>query len=582
MASRPQRFSESPYFIPVLIAAGLAVVGILLYANTLPNKMFWDDYETILNNQFVHDWRHFPDFFSQNLTAGAGDASNYWRPMLLVVFAAEWHLWGAAPAGYHVVNTACHILGAILLFFLLREIFESIPLAAIPSLIFLTHPLQTEAVTYVSGLGDPLSACFMLAAFITYERARRKGRPFASPWYWTSLAGYALAIMAKETAIVLAALIAARELLLPQAADDPWKRRAQNAAIYTPPFFSIAAAYLALRATALNFQGAFNFYGADTPFTHYSYRIFTFFESLAVYAKLFFVPYPLHVERDIPVAITLFAPLPIAGAFIFAFLAAAAFACARRHPAVTFGIAWFFIALSPMSNLAVTINALIYEHWLYLPMVGIALALSALALELVSRRPALAVPALTTFGVLIVAASALTVARNRDWRNPIAFYAQTLRYVPPNYRILINLGLAYADNGDFARAKSSYEDAAHIEPYTPTAFQDLGALGLASGKPQDAVNNLETAITLDQKNPAPYLILAEAYLAEKDPVDARKALEDSLRYAGAKPETLFALASIAETQNDATAARIYLEEALRLDPGNTDARDAFAHLKPEP
>src|SRR3989344_3556288 len=67
---------------------GITLLGIVLYANTLNNQMFWDDNDFILNNQYVHNWKNIPQYFSENLIAGVGLVSDYWRPVLLMVFSA--------------------------------------------------------------------------------------------------------------------------------------------------------------------------------------------------------------------------------------------------------------------------------------------------------------------------------------------------------------------------------------------------------------------------------------------------------------------------------------------------------------
>src|SRR3989338_10320922 len=102
----------------------LVLVGFGVYANSFQNKMFWDDDDGILKNAYVRDWGYFPKYFSENLIAGAGLVSNYWRPMLLMMYSTEWQLWGANPVGYHVVDTTIHIGAAILLFFLLQKLFK--------------------------------------------------------------------------------------------------------------------------------------------------------------------------------------------------------------------------------------------------------------------------------------------------------------------------------------------------------------------------------------------------------------------------------------------------------------------------
>lgn len=563
-------------FYSLLAVGFICVAGVLLYANTIHNKMFWDDNDGILNNQYVHDWRYFPRFFSENLIAGSNLVSNYWRPALLTVFAAEWHLWGPQVEGYHAVNAAFHTADAALLFLFLADLPASIPVAALAAATFLVHPAQTEAVAYVSGLGDPLSAFFLLAALICYMRARRRGTLWRSWHYYAALALYCLALMSKETAIVLPALVALIEILFPDEGKG-WKPRLKSAAAASWPFFSVAAAYVGLRATVLNFADTFNLYGRATPFTeHFSYRLFTFLESLPIYAKILIFPYPLHAERTIPVAVSFFSPLVMGGALIVLALAAAALFSFRRHPIIAFGLLWSAVVFSPTSNLLVPINALIYEHWLYLPLAGLVLALFEAGRLFLSRFPKFALPAAAFLSVTLVSFSALTVIRNHDWRNPIAFYTQTLRYSAPDYRILNNLGMAYADAGDPSLAMPLYEKALALDPKNPVAYHNLGNAYLEEGDAASAVRNFDAAISLDPKFIFSYDALANLYLSDGDYAGARQILLKLLPNAGDKPGVLAALASVAEAQGDAESAADYLNQALALDPGN---REAAAMLK---
>src|SRR3990167_4919130 len=94
----------------------LVVLGFSIYGNTLNNELFWDDDQFILENKYIRDWESFPKFFSENVIAGAGRSSDYWRPALLTVFSIEWHMWGDSPFGFHLTNTLFHIAGAVFLF----------------------------------------------------------------------------------------------------------------------------------------------------------------------------------------------------------------------------------------------------------------------------------------------------------------------------------------------------------------------------------------------------------------------------------------------------------------------------------
>src|SRR5574344_2749880 len=128
-----------------LILLFMVIVGFFIYANSLPNKLFWDDDDMITNNIYIKDWSYLPNYFSENLIAGAGQVSNYWRPLLLVSFAVDYHIFGLNQAGYHLVNLFWHLLSAWLIYLLLYQLSKKQWLSFLPALLFLVHLLQTEA-----------------------------------------------------------------------------------------------------------------------------------------------------------------------------------------------------------------------------------------------------------------------------------------------------------------------------------------------------------------------------------------------------------------------------------------------------
>lgn len=372
MSQRLHLFKKpfSNYFVVLLFIA----IGFVLYINTFQNQLFWDDDDVVLKNQYVQNWRYFPKYFSENLIAGAGLLSNYWRPMLLSVFSLEWHLWRAWTPGYHFVNTSFHITNAVLLFFILFYIFKNRWLAILTALVFLVHPLQTEAVTYVSGLGDPLSVFFMFLGILFYLKFRASDeRLYKNKLYFLSLLMYILALMSKETAIVMPALIFISDFFfLGQDEELSFKEKLKKIGKTIWPFFVLAGVYILLRATVLNFINTFNLYNEENIFTsNFHVRLFTFFRILTVYFSLLFLPLNLHMERSVELATSLNSFSVIFGGLIFVGLLALAFSQFKRFPIVSFGILWFFIGLAPTSNLLIPVSGLLYEHWLYLPLIGI-------------------------------------------------------------------------------------------------------------------------------------------------------------------------------------------------------------------
>jgi hypothetical protein len=158
-----------------LIFVIFLAIGFALYSNSFNNQFFWDDGDSIVNNEYIKDFKYLPNYFSENLIAGSGQTTNYWRPILLTSFAVDYHLYGLNPTGFHVTNTMLHVLVAFLLFILFFKLSNGkkiIPFLA--ALIFLVHPLQTEAITYVAGRADPLSSIFLLLSLIFYINFRKR------------------------------------------------------------------------------------------------------------------------------------------------------------------------------------------------------------------------------------------------------------------------------------------------------------------------------------------------------------------------------------------------------------------------
>lgn len=506
-----------------LIIGLYIVLGFVLYANSFHNQMFWDDNDGIINNAYIKDWHNFPKFFSENLIAGSNLVSNYWRPLLLTVFSLEWHFWQDSVLGYHIVNTIFHILCSIFIYFILKRLFQSRILAFIPGLIFLIHPLQTEAITYVSGLADPLSAFFVLSGiwfYLNYRDSDEKKSDSAP--YILAVVMYILALMTKDSTVIMPGLIAIVDFFYkPQ--NFPLKDRLINTFRNTYSFFITAAVYTLLRATSLNFQNTFNLYNEENVYTsNFHVRLFTFFKVITTYLQLLVWPNHLHMERSIELARSFFSASVIFGALIFFGSIILAVIWRNKYPILSFGILWFFILLFPHSNLLVPTAGLLYEHWLYLPMVGFWLIVAWLIPD---KKPYFRIPAIAVMTILFFIFSHKTLARNRDWHDPITFYNQTLSYAPTSYRIINNLGMAYDEDKNYEQAEQMYRRAIALDPDVPVAYHNLGNTYKELGKLDLAEAEFKTAIAKDPRFIFSYNALAQLYLSQNKRDEARKILE---------------------------------------------------------
>ncbi|MFH1162283.1 MAG: tetratricopeptide repeat protein [Candidatus Jorgensenbacteria bacterium] len=487
--------------------AVLFIAGIAVYANTLNNKMFWDDNDVILNNAYVHNFE-IGKFFSGNMIEGAGFMSDYWRPVLLTVYSIEWKLWGASAPGYHAVNFLVHFANAVLVFLLLSKLLARRAVPFFTALIFLIHPLQTEAVTYVTGLGDPLSLLFTLLGIAAYMRFRAKYQNRGAMLsYGVAALCFILALLSKERAVVFPALLVLLELWLRLVRPHVERFRdwCKNAALALLPFVLIAALYLALRGTVLNFQNTFNIYHAENVYTtSMMVRTSTFFSILPQYISLFFSPITLFMERteNILVVTSLFNPYALAGVIIALIMLLFSIARFKERKGYLFGTLFFAAAILPASGILAPVAGIMFEHYLYAPIVGLSIFAGTGIAEIMGAAWTKDWMRWTAGGLLaiwFISLGVRTVLRNADWRDPIGFYEQTLKYAPTSLRVWNNLGMAYEDKGDIPKAHDAYEHAIALNPQNPIPVYNLGNNYENAGDMQSARKYWEAAKQLDPK-----------------------------------------------------------------------------------
>lgn len=550
----------------------LVITGVLIYINCLPNELFWDDDDFILKNIFIQDWSFWPRLWSENLIAGARLISNYWRPLLSHVFAIEWHLWADWPVGWHAVSIAFHTAASIPLFLLIALLFRNRWLALLTAGMFLVHPAQTEAVVYANAMGDSLASFFVFWGLVWFARFRIAGISASrSNAWWLAFLCYPLALLSKETGILMLAFLALCDGVLqknitPQPKTHPLLRTIS--ALW--PFALTALGYLLLRATVLNFSNSFNFYNTANAFTSsLGMRIAVFFQTLSTYAGILFVPYDLRVERMTQPPHDILTFSTIMGCLLFTALLAAAWLSRHKRPAVTFGILWFFVALAPTSNLFVIINAVVYEHFLYTALVGIWLAVFWIVLEWAgtARRQRIILIALAA---LFMAFSIRTIWRNTDWRTAIGFYEKLVRTAPDSYRVMNNLGMEYAEKGAAHKAMAAYQKAIALDPANAVAYHNIANIYRAAGQRDLAIKNFHKAIELQDSFLFSYIPLAQLYLDKGDYAGARTVLEKLVSVSEDKLSPLSALITIALQEKNYPQARRYLMAARQISPKNAN------------
>ncbi len=238
--------------VPWAAISLILLATFLVYSNTLGFKFVYDDRGQILANVQVHAWRYLPHYFFERVWSFAypGIRGNYYRPLFLLFLLLNYKIFGPYAAGWHLVSVAAHMGVTVLVYLLARRLTGDEGTALIAALIFGLHPVHIESVAWISGITDPLLALFLLPAFLCYLNAREQAAHRRS-WLAGSLALYGLAMLSKETALILPILIFTFEWLWQDAPGPSGLRlvfeRTRTAAARIIPFLLLTFVYLAVR-----------------------------------------------------------------------------------------------------------------------------------------------------------------------------------------------------------------------------------------------------------------------------------------------------------------------------------------------
>jgi tetratricopeptide (TPR) repeat protein len=486
------------------------IIGIAIYFNSFNNQLFWDDDDVIVNNIYTQDLSYFPKYFSENLISGVGQVSNYWRPLLLLSFAIDFQFWGFNPLGYHLINTILHIISAFLGFILLYRLTNKhFLLSFLPALFFLIHPLQTEAVSYVAGRADPLSTVFTLGSLILYTYFRDNKKYL---YLYLSLLLFSLGLLIKEQVIFLPALV-----VLIEAVYYFSKNNIKKSLLNLLPYFSLSIVYFILRITVLNFNELLSGSTYNALYDSSLWvRIYTFCLVVWQYFKLLFLPYNLHMAPEVNL-ISSFTSWPVISLIAFLLiLVYFAYRMFDKNKYFAFGLLWFFIILAPRTNI-ISINRPMYEHWLYLPMLGFYLALFSLLFFVINKinkgkiKEYVLYIFLSFICIYALYLSYLTIARNNVWQNPITFYQYNLEYTPNSFIQHNNLGMALAKEGEHEKATEHYQRALAINSDYPQIYSNYGNSLLALNRLDEASRNYLKAIDKSPRFIIPYQKLLIIY-----------------------------------------------------------------------
>lgn len=496
----------------ILIAALIFISAVLVYANTIKGDFIWDDEYLILNNSQIKNISNVPNVFTTYLGYGSDNRNNFYRPLQELSNMADYRIWGQNPAGYHLTNILLHAIVAVMVFIFLIALMGGILPAGIAAMLYAIHPIHTEAVAYIAGRSDPLSAIFMLGslvAFIGFVKEKAKTAKEGELLFMFSLALFVLALLSKEISVIMPVLVFLYLFLIVKDADEEVYRKVRHRWI---PYAAITAVYAALRVTILNFSAG----APDSAIGGIALplRLLTFFKTIWVYLGLIIFPTGLHMERTTSPVMSALDPTAFYALIIIAGVFWAVKISYKRNKLVTFAILWFFANLIPVTNI-VPINSFVAEHWVYMASIGpfllIGMGISFLLRQNEGKK------SLYGWGIVgLISAycgflAITTVVRNADWRDEISFFKSTLKYKPTNAKVHLNLGNTYFEKEEYGEALEEYKSTIKIDKNFAEAYGNMASIYLKNGDPRRAEKYLKRAVALKDDYPVAHYSLGIVY-----------------------------------------------------------------------
>ncbi len=547
-AGVPDAFLSTKFLILSILS--IVLLGIAVYANSLDGAFVWDDQHLISENPLIKQGGNALKLFQGNILAGYGKESHAYRPLQMLTYMADYRLWKLDPRGYHVTSLFWHILAALCVFGLAYRLSADRLLSLFAGLLFVSHPIHTEAVSYISGRSDPLAAVFLLVAFLAYID-RRESRSVAV----TAVAAvaYVAALLSREASLALPVLLLAYHLTFREKIDE---NRFLSLVVIT-------GLYILGRAVAVQ-----DLLSNPANLMTFTQRLCGFFAALTQYLGCLAWPTHLHMEYGLS-RLPFTDPRTLAGIFILAALVVIAWAAAGRQKTVSFSIQWFLIALLPVSNIF-PINATMAEHWLYLPSIGLFLIVAGMLSALWKRRATRLVGLLVFLG-LLAASSLLTAAQNGYWSQPQGFYERTLRYAPQSIRAMVNLANIYKDIGRREEAVALYRQVLAARPDHAMALSNLANIYRDEGQTEEAETLYGKAIKADADYEMSYNnqgnIDMDSGRYDEAILMYKKAIEANPQYAG----SYYNLGNVYQNTGEVKESITWYEEAIALDPEFAEA-----------
>ena len=553
------------------------VISAITYLGTLRFGFVYDDTPQIRNNPFVRSWHFVPQYFVSSVWKQLYPliSGNYYRPLFLLWMRVNYAVFGLRETGWHLTAVLLHVLVTWLVYSLVSKLTERATVAWLTALIFGVHPIHHEVVAWVSGATESLFAAMFLAAFLAYLNARESAKTI---WMTISALLCGLALLCKETAIVLPALVFAAEWIDGSSRTSPDRpgivRRFGRALLPVAIYVPVAAIYLIARTRVLSGLG----HRVSTA--SISSWLLTLPSILLFYIKHWFFPIRLAEFYDLYYQSGLSLRGVVLPALVLAVLAVVVWIL--RNPlgvrAAGYATAWLVIPLLPALDTFVFQNGeLVHDRYFYVPSIGASLLVALIVDRALAGQPVVFGQPLRVVGAALLLAAVLgfcAVREARYWEDNYTLYSRGHQIAPLNSTALNNLGGELIVRREIELAQTLLETGYRKYPGDDRFVFNLGRLNYIKREYSKSEQYATEAIGLDPNSADSYILLGQIRLKQDRPQEAiqnfRRAVE--LNPYDASHHTSYGI--VLKMSGDCADANSQFEQALALNPS-----DAITHLQ---
>jgi len=578
-------------------AVCLIVIAVLLaYSNSFSGPFIYDDLAVVIDNPTIRPSS------PQNNQVGLNNAAAhvaFSRPVTNWTFAFNYALGGLNPFGYHVFNVLMHLCSSLLVFGIIRRTLLSKPLeerwgndalllSLAIALLWAVHPLQTNAIDYITQRLESLAGFFYLATLYCLIRGHNPKN--STRWLSIGVLAAFLGMGSKETMVTapVVLLLYDRTFLAGGFKEALTKR----AGFYV----GLVLAWVFLVILLINgHNGSIGVNGRGGISNTWSYAA-TQLGVVLHYLKLTVWPNPLILDNYWPVANTLNAILwPGLAVALMAGLTFRGFI--KNRPWAMVGL-WFFIILSPSSSFVPIMDEYVNEYRMYLPVLA-PITLIALGLLMGLRRllakyqsSKMGDSDQMTNGIFVtlvipvaIALGITTYERNKDYSNAIRIWSDNVEKTPSNPRARNNLAFALFQEDRAQEAINEVGKAIELKPNFVDAYSSLGDYLAKTNQLEAAIHAYTKVIELNPNYANIHSQLGAVLALNKQLDSAVAELKIGLTLNPASPTASENLQVVLNQQavqlnkigkNNASIEK--LKEVLAINPNNPDAKNNLAIL----